>query len=359
MLLPEAAGPHDPLSGTPPRRPGSVRRTSSIDSARPFGLRADVLVEARARDLRTGADGSVEVLGTASLRARIEGPSRRLLSLETTPDVPALAALVGLRTSSGFRARLDQVAPSERDANSLLYLLLDDLPGASLVSGYAMQRGEEGLQKDGGTSAAPLISAGMVRSDICAGWASDATIMVTIRDKGVIPTPAGPPAPTLEPPDDPMAWHEMDPLPPHGMRRRRRLDIVAPNGDGGNAGDPGDLGGPGSGGARFELDVHFRDSYVDHAGAESVLHEYTVLGEIDASERRVAQLAARARVLPWTECPGAVASAGRLAGMPLAGLRPWVRQELVGVSTCTHLNDTLRSLADVDALLEHLAGAST
>ena len=206
---------------------------------------------------------------------------------------------------------------------------------------------------EGGTAAAPLISAGMVHADISAGWANDATIMVTIHDKGVIPTPAGPPAPTLEPADDPMAWHEMDPLPPHGMRRRRRLDIVAPTGDAGCLGDHE------PGGARFELDAHFRDSYVDHAGAESVLHEYTVLGDIDSAERRVAQLTAAARVLPWTECPAAVASAGRLAGMPLAGLRPWVRQELVGVSTCTHLNDTLRSLADVDALLEHLADAST
>jgi hypothetical protein len=51
------------------------------------------------------------------------------------------------------------------------------------------------------------------------------------------------------------------------------------------------------------------------------------------------------------ECPGAVGSAHRLAGMPLSELRPWVRRELTGVSTCTHLNDTLRSLADVTVLL--------
>jgi hypothetical protein len=34
------------------------------------------------------------------------------------------------------------------------------------------------------------------------------------------------------------------------------------------------------------------------------------------------------------------------------GLRAWVRSELAGPSTCTHLNDTLRGLADVP----HLAG---
>jgi hypothetical protein len=31
-----------------------------------------------------------------------------------------------------------------------------------------------------------------------------------------------------------------------------------------------------------------------------------------------------------------------------------VRRELVGVSTCTHLNSTLRSLADLRALAHHL-----
>ena len=55
--------------------------------------------------------------------------------------------------------------------------------------------------------------------------------------------------------------------------------------------------------------------------------------------------------LPWPECPGATASAGRLAGTPVAGLRRRVRQEFLGVGTCTHLNDTLRALADVGSLI--------
>jgi hypothetical protein len=106
------------------------------------------------------------------------------------------------------------------------------------------------------------------------------------------------------------------------MRRRRRLDLT-----------PG-----------YEVDVHFRDSHMDEAYAESVVYEYSVTG-----------MAARARVLPWMECPGAVASATRLVGMPAAELRGWVRRELTGATTCTHLNDTLRSLADVTALAGLLA----
>ena len=65
-------------------------------------------------------------------------------------------------------------------------------------------------------------------------------------------------------------------------------------------------------------------------------------------------MAAEARVLPWMECPEAVASAARVVGMPVGELRHRVRRELVGVSTCTHLNDTLRSLDDLAGLIPSL-----
>jgi len=47
----------------------------------------------------------------------------------------------------------------------------------------------------------------------------------------------------------------------------------------------------------------------------------------------------------------AVASADRLRGTTFDDLRLRVRRELVGTASCTHLNDMLRSLADLDALL--------
>ena len=43
-------------------------------------------------------------------------------------------------------------------------------------------------------------------------------------------------------------------------------------------------------------------------------------------------MVAVAHVLPWMECPGALASAGRLAGIPLSGLRSQVRREWTGAS---------------------------
>lgn len=326
LLLPEAAGPHDPLPATPPRAPGSVRRTSTIDTSRPDGFRSGSVVDARARELLTAGDGSACVVGEVGLRARI-GRTGQLEKAEARPAA-AVEGLLGARVGAGFRARLAEVLPDDRNRCTLLHLLLDDLPGATLVSGYALQRGGA----LGGLGVRP----DMVREDVCAGWAHEASLMTAIREHGEIPVPMGPPAP--DDPDDPLAWHAIAALSPHGMRRRRRLDLVAP-----------------ATGDRWLVDAHFRDSHVDPEGRETVLHEYTVAGEIDPGAGAVVSMAARARVLPWTECPGAAASAGRLAGMPLGELREQVRRELVGRTTCTHLNDTLRVMADLPAMAAVLA----
>ncbi len=56
------------------------------------------------------------------------------------------------------------------------------------------------------------------------------------------------------------------------------------------------------------------------------------------------------RVLPWVECPEAVASAGRLVGHTIGTIRQLVGREFRGVTTCTHLNDLLRSVDDVEPL---------
>ncbi len=346
MLLPDAAGPHDPAPTTPPRRPGSLRRTSSIDTFRPDGIWGDLDIIARARDLRTDTEDPATVVAEAELRVRVDGVTRTIVSIDSVPVLDGLDSLIGMTVGPGFRAKVNEVMPDERVSGSLLYLLLDDLPGATLVSGYAMQRAglfDEAGSPPSGPARRPvdMATAQLAAVDLCAGWASDSAMMVTIRTKGVIPTPMGPTAPTLEPVDDPSAWHAMGPLAPHAMRRRRRLDVLAP-------GVPGD---------GYRVDVHFRDSHVDSEGVETVLHEYSVDGAVDAAGGRVVDMAARAHVLPWTECPGAVASAGRLAGMSLAGLRSQVRRELTGTSTCTHLNDMLRSLSDVPVLVSELVDA--
>ena len=318
-------GPHDPVSGTPARRPGSIRRTSTIDSNRPGELHGPLSVHARARDLRTHDDGSTETVGEARIDAEVPDQSTRALgAITTAPILPGLDSVVGAMVGPGFRGKVARAVPDLTEG-SLLHLLLDDLPGASLVSGYAlMHAGATSFrhQREGFASA---------QTDLCAGWAGDGFMMTFIRTEGRPPHVVGPAAPPLET-DDPLAWHAFDPLGPHATRRRRRLDVW-----------PGDDG-------LLHVDVHFRDSHLDGDGGETVIHEYTVDATVDPATMVVRSSEATARVLPWIECPSAVASAGRIAGVPVAELRSWARGNLVGTSTCTHLNDTLRGLADVDAL---------
>jgi hypothetical protein len=53
-----------------------------------------------------------------------------------------------------------------------------------------------------------------------------------------------------------------------------------------------------------------------------------------------------------------VASARRIVGTTADDLRSRVRTDLTGTSTCTHLNDMLRSLADLPVLAAGLARSS-
>jgi hypothetical protein len=348
-VLPDAAGPQDAVTATTPRRAGSIRRTTNIDTLRPDGVRADAVIDARARDLRTNLDGTSDVVAEATLCARVS-PTRELLSLSTSPEIPALQGLLGASVGPGFRSRVNKVVTDGCEDGSLLYLLLDDLPGATLVSGYALVRAayDEGprtgrprtdlpqTEAPAGPAAGPFPDFG-AQDDICAGWAHDATMLVHVRDTGSLPVTLGPPAPSLDDDADPLAWHVMADLVPHAVRRRRRLDLLAAS----------------EGAGEHAIDLHFRDSHVDGQGCETIMHEYTMSGAVDLEAGTIGSVAARAHVLPWVECPGALASAQRVDGMELAALRTRVRKEFVGRSTCTHLNDSLRSLADVTAL--HLA----
>jgi hypothetical protein len=119
------------------------------------------------------------------------------------------------------------------------------------------------------------------------------------------------------------------------MRRRRLID-VAPNGP------------------LLQVAAMFRDTHVDQEGDETVLHEYELEMDVDIESMVVRRCQARPRTLPWPECPAAAASARRLEGHAVEELRAFVRTDFRGTSTCTHLNDLLRSLADVTVLVQAL-----
>jgi hypothetical protein len=316
--------PRDPRRETPARPPGSARRTSGISILRSHGSGQDLLLAGRARDVVTGLDGTGSVVAAAEVLATLDRV-RTLRALEADPDGDLAAVLVGSPVASGFRRLVDAAVPQHRQAQSPLYLLLDDLPVAALISGYAELYFRPDMVGDR--------PAGHPRADVCSGWRADGTMMNAIRDEGRIPVPIGPVTPPLERQGDDLSWHRLEPLPPGGMRRHRRLDVYRDV----------DRETP------LRVDAMFRDTHVDPDGVETVLHEYSVEATVD-EELRVTSIEATPRVLPWIECPWASASATRLCGEPVAGLRRLVRDNFHGVDTCTHLNDMLRSLADIAPL---------
>lgn len=326
----EAAGPHDPHTPAPARPPASLRRTTTIDTHRPEGILGPPVIEARARDLWTAADGTATVVDLAHIAATLDGRQHHLVSIESDPEVAGLQELLGAVVGPGFRSKVDRAVPELRCTGAPLYLLLDDMPGATLVAGYAM------LHAGVVGEAAPHDEYVDARGDLCAGWAVDASMMQIIKTTGRNPINRGPVAPPITDGDDDLAFHPLEPLDLHGMRRLRRLDVLAPP-------QPG---------APVPVSVFFRDTHMSGEGVETIVHEYAVDVTVDAATRTVVTIEARADVLPWMECPGALGSAARLAGQPLADLRPWVRETFTGTSTCTHLNDVLRGVADVDHLID-------
>jgi hypothetical protein len=331
-------GPHHPTTGTPARRPGSVRRTTAITSVRPDGLQGPLHQHGLGRDVATAVDGDATVVAESETHLLTEYTQGMLVrELSVTPDVPGVEAFVGARAGGGFRKVLDLQSGAVR--GSLPYLLLDDVPGATLVSGMAMSiASDEGaVDLDSWRGRVNKTEIRLQQADICAGWQTGGTLLANLDD-GRPPVLLGPPAPDIRGADDPLGWVEFDPLPAYSTRRIRRLDVWRDEGSHG----------------AVHVDVFFRDTCTDGDAEETVVHEYTVDVAVDPDTMVITACDAQSRVLPWAECPQAVASAQRLVGWEVDDLRPEARTKLVGPSTCTHLNDVLRGLEDVHWLTDLL-----
>lgn len=327
------SGPRSPLAATPARRPGSVRRTTSVDQRCAMPGETSV-IRGRGRDLATGDDGTGSVLAEAELELGLDATGS-VSAVAVVPPVPPLQALVGTHARSGFRARAAELAPEQRSGATLVHQLLDDVPLAAIIASYGMTR--EHPEWELPPSAVERLG------DLCAGWAVGATMLSTTVDLGIFPVPIGPTVPDgapaigeLDGGGDPLAWHDLDPIEPGWVRRVRRLDAWPDDAD------------P----ATIRVEAYFRDSYRSPEGARpEALHEYTVRATVDRAGGTLRSVTAEAHTLPWPECPGALASAGRAAGMRVDEIADRVRADFTGTSTCSHLNDQLRSLGGLAALL--------
>lgn len=318
-MTPTLAGP---TGSAPPRRPGSVRRTTSLDLLP--AADGSLALRGVARDLLTDEAGASRVTGSGLLRMTVD-TERRVASISAHPHGAELAVLVGRSVAAGFRTAVWRALPAEYDAGSPLLLLLDDVSGGMVISGFTRRS----VAPVGGL---PPVSR---RIDVCVGWAAESDAVRRLEKEGRPPPPEWNPVAPDPYAADPSGRHTASALPPDGMRRARRLDVWR--------GEGGDLAAA----------VGFRDTFVDPGGVERVLHEYSA--RLTTVGGRVATIEAVPHVLPHVECPLGARSAQRVVGRDIAALRDSVSLDFYGPSTCTHLNDLLRGLSDLPALAATLA----
>jgi hypothetical protein len=320
----DVAGPAGPI---PLRHPRSIRRTATIDMTWPDGAGTPMRLEGRARDLVTTTLHELpQVVSSASTHLRIAS-DRAIVGIEANPHHPGVARLVGSRGGGHLRGVLDHELPGERAAGSTLYLLLDDVSGTSLIGGIAWSRWPDKQAN----RPAPRISREM--ASVCIGFrpGSQALIEIDQPRRVLRSQPVGP----LVHPDDPLGWHELPELPDVSTRRARFIDVWLDDG-------------------QVMVESGFQDSAGDPDHGRIAIHEYRLRASADQETMTLRSLDPDARVLPFRECPAAVATSSELIGLPFGTLREAVLEKLARTNGCTHLNDALRALADVPVLVEHL-----
>jgi len=329
------SAPHNAAGHSPLRRLQSVRRTSSIDTTWPQGFGQPARMIGRARDVWTGASrGAPEVLAEDCVEFTAS-PQREILAIESVPPRAELQRLVGVRAGGHSRTVLSEVFADESEIGTPLYLLLDDFAGASLVAGWAWSRwGDDWKASTRRSGAAATAARKGKMENICAGFRPGSTALNT-DDTGNNVIPSVTPVPALPHPHDARGWHELTEQDGVGMRRARRIDVWR-DGD------------------TVCIDAAFQDSATSPAGGRIAVHEYLLSASVDARDFVLRTLHVDPRILPYRECPGATPNAQRMIGTPLRDMRLRVLRELPGVLGCTHLNDVLRSLADVPRLASRL-----
>lgn len=312
------------LLATPPRRPRSIRRTSSVQLSWPEGPREPFHLDGVARDLLTlETRSATETLSLDRIHAVLDA-NRRIASIESDPPLPHGTDLVGRSALKGFRRAIAPVTDDAAYTTRPLALLLDDFVGASIISGWIVAK----------WAGEPLGRERRKMQDVCIGYAAGSTSfddMSNFSRSHIVPE--------MGRSDDPAAYHDLGPQIEATIRRLRRIDVWRED-------------------SRLMIDALFSDSGVLSKPMvhRSAIHEYRLQASAESRDGEwiLATVAAEPGALPYNECRAAPLHLKSLTGMPLATLRQSVLNELRGPVGCTHLNDAVRALAEVDHLAAQL-----
>lgn len=338
QLSREAAALNRPAVRQPPRRPGSLRRTSSLQSLWEAEMERSYTIAGRSRDLATDAEGRAVPVGAAQLDVSM-GLDGRLISLHS-PDRPGLEAFAGLRPGGELRQALARDMPGEGGDETLLHRLLDDLAGAvfmAMAAWYRWPGGIEGLA--GRTGASSPVERTV--TGVCLSYVPGSPAM-TDDGLGIDENADHPLGPVPFSQVDAEGFHAIVPHDGPNQWRLRRTDVWLEGKD-------------------LVVDAWFQDSSIvaEDPARRVIFHEYGVIARLDAASLRLADIVVTPHVLPYVTCHAAPATARALLGYPVGELPQAVLALLRKTAGCTHLNDMLRSLRDVEALARLLAQGIT
>lgn len=319
--------------GPPPLRPPlSIRRTASLQTYWPHGIAPDYALECRARDLFTGETGSQPVeLGQEWIRLAMQpGGIAQHIAASRMDD--QLAPLAGRRVGGPMRKGVAETMPQEPENSTLLYRLIDDLAGGAFLA----PAGWQSWLKDGIKAYAHAVGMTSVMDvkmeGMCVTYATGSPALLPDgrQNEETANRSIGAFAGTS---DDPHAWHPLLEVSGTNEARLRYMDVWRADG-------------------MVQVCFGFQDSSAfPGTDLRQLFHEYRGFAVIEPETMVLQSIRMEYGSLPYHTCPAAASSPQALVGQSVREFRKLVIATLPGTAGCTHLNDALRTLQDVPALV--------
>jgi hypothetical protein len=324
----------------PPRRPGSLRRTASIQSFWPEELDGPVAMVGIARDLFTGdLTAAPQLVGNDRISATLS-PDWRLLTIEASQRQEIISGFVGLRPSGDLRRAMAKTLPEEGARSTRLHRLLDDMAGGAFMAPAAWHSWLPGGVADYEKATGRESVVDRTVEGVCISFQPGSPAMTP--DGRTNKAIADHPFQAFALNDaDPWAWHPFAEVRGPNQWRLRRIDLWRQDG-------------------LLHVDSGFQDSAEKRGRADGriLFHEYGLHATVHPETLTLLSINVKAAVLPFSTCLAAPATASHLLGQPLSTFRKTVPATLPGIKGCTHLNDMLRALQDVEAMAESLRAHS-
>jgi len=324
------------LGPTPPRPLHSLRRTASQQAYWPDGIGRNYEMISRARDLFTGASPDETTLcGEDWVTAQMQIDTV-VNSFSASRCAAELSQLTGLRVGGQLRKAVAEALPDEPRNSTRLYRMIDDMAGGAFLSGASWQSWLAGGMDDYAKAIGMGSVMKMVMEGTCQTYAPGSPALhpdgrqnqeLAYRSIGLIAADRS---------VDPDAWHEMPAFDGPNQSRLRFMDVWREGG-------------------KVRVTFGFQDSSAfPGTDLRRLFHEYRGQAVVDPDNFILEEIEMEFGSLPYTLCHNAAVSPQQLVGRSLADFRKTVIDLLKGTAGCTHLNDSLRTLQDVPALVRTL-----